>query len=71
MYPNPATSTLFISSLENIEAISIYNVIGQEVMNLKVNASNAVLDVSSFQKGLYIVKTISEGKISSSKFIKE
>ncbi|NHM01204.1 T9SS type A sorting domain-containing protein [Flavobacterium difficile] len=71
MYPNPATSTLFISSLENIEAISIYNVIGQEVMNLKVNDSNAVLDVSSFQKGLYIVKTISAGKISSSKFIKE
>lgn len=71
MYPNPARSTLFISSLENIETVSVYNVIGQEVMNLKVNDSNAVLDVSSFQKGLYIVKTISEGKISSSKFIKE
>lgn len=71
MYPNPATSTLLISSFENIEAISVYNVIGQEVMNLKVNASNAVLNVSNFQKGLYIVKTISAGKISSSKFIKE
>lgn len=71
MYPNPATSTLFISSLENIESVSVYNVIGQEVLNLKVNASNTVLDVSNFQKGVYMVKTVSEGKISSSKFIKE
>jgi hypothetical protein len=71
MYPNPVSSSLSISSLENLDTISIYNVIGQEVMNLKVNDSNVVINVSNFQNGIYIVKAFSEGKVSTSKFIKE
>lgn len=71
MYPNPVTSSLSISSLENFETISIYNVIGQEVLNLKVNDSNVLINVSNFQNGIYIVKAFSEGKVSTSKFIKE
>lgn len=71
MYPNPVTSSLSISSVEKIDAILIYNVIGQEVMNLKVNNTNAVINVSNFQNGIYIVKAFSEGKVSTSKFIKE
>ncbi len=71
MYPNPVSSSLSINSLENIDAISIYNVIGQEVMNLKVNDANVVINVSGFQNGIYIVKAFSEGKVSTSKFIKE
>ena len=71
MYPNPVSSSLSISSVENLDAISIYNVIGQEVMNLKINDTNAVINVSNFQNGIYIVKAFSEGKVSTSKFIKE
>lgn len=71
MYPNPVSSSLSISSVEKFDTISIYNVIGQEVMNLKVNNTNAVINVSNFQNGIYIVKAFSEGKVSTSKFIKE
>lgn len=71
MYPNPVSSSLSISSLENLDAISIYNVIGQEVMKLNINDSNVVINVSNFQNGIYIVKAYSEGKVSTSKFIKE
>ena len=71
MYPNPVSSSLSISSLENLNEISICNVVGQEVMSLKVNDTNAVINVSNFQNGIYIVKAFSEGKVSTSKFIKE
>lgn len=71
MYPNPVSSSLSISSVGILETISIYNVIGQEVMNLKINDTNAVINVSNFQNGIYIVKAFSEGKVSTSKFIKE
>lgn len=71
MYPNPVSSTLSISSIDTLETISIFNVIGQEVMNLKVNDTNTIINVSNFQNGIYIIKTFSEGKVSTSKFIKE
>lgn len=71
MYPNPVSTSLTINSKEKLDTLSVYNVIGQEVLNLKVNATNAVLNVSNLQNGIYIVKAISEGKVSTSKFIKE
>jgi hypothetical protein len=71
MYPNPVSSSLSISSLEKLDKISIINVVGQEVMSLKINNTNVIINVSNFQNGIYIVKAFSEGKVSTSKFIKE
>lgn len=71
MFPNPVTSVLSINSMDTLEAISIYNIIGQEVMNLRVNANNTTINVSNLENGIYIIKTFSEGKVSTSKFIKE
>jgi hypothetical protein len=62
---------LTISSANKMDAISVYNVVGQEVMNVNVNADNTVLNVSGLQDGIYLVKVISEGKVSTSKFIKQ
>lgn len=71
MYPNPVSSSLSINSVEKLDTISIYNVIGQEVLNLKVNDTNTIINVSNFENGIYIIKTFSEGKVSTTKFIKE
>lgn len=71
MYPNPVSSSLSINSVEKLDAILIYNVIGQEVLNLKVNDTNTIINVSNFENGIYIIKTFSEGKVSTTKFIKE
>jgi hypothetical protein len=54
-----------------MDAITVYSVVGQEVMNVNVNADNTVLNVSGLQDGIYLVKVISEGKVSTSKFIKQ
>lgn len=71
MYPNPASNMLIITSAHKMDAILVYNVIGQEVMNVIVNDDNKEINVSSLEDGIYLVKVISEGKVSTSKFIKE
>lgn len=63
VYPNPAADVLYLEGIEN-EMISIYDAMGRLVMQ-QVYTEN--LDVSSFAKGVYAVKT-EKGIV---KFIKE
>ena len=71
MYPNPTSNMLTISSANKMDTISVYNVVGQEVMNVNVNTDNTVLNVSGLQDGIYLVNVTSEGKVTTSKFIKQ
>jgi hypothetical protein len=71
LYPNPTTNVLNIESEGTIQNIAIFNVLGQEVVNKSTNESSIRLDVSGLNAGVYLVKTIIDGKVSSTKFIKE
>lgn len=71
LYPNPTSSVLNIESVGNIQTIAIYNVLGQEVMNRETNGSSVSLDVSGLNAGIYVVKTMIDENVSSTKFIKE
>ena len=71
LYPNPTASTLNIEALANIQSIAIYNIIGQEVMTKEANSSTISLDVSGLNSGVYVIKTMIDGNVSSTKFIKE
>ena len=71
MYPNPASSELNIESKGAIDAISITNMLGQEVAS-KVTANNVeVIDISNLQSGMYIVKIASEGNNATQRFVKK
>lgn len=71
LYPNPTSNVLNIESVGTIQNIAIFNVLGQEVVNKSTNESSIRLDVSGLNAGVYVVKTIIDGKVSSTKFIKE
>jgi len=71
MYPNPATNVLNIESSTSIEKVTVYNVLGQQVISEIPNKALVTLDVSALQVGVYVVKTTIDGNVSSSKFIKE
>ena len=71
MYPNPANNVLNIEAKANIENVSIYNLLGQEIISKSVNNSTATLDISNLQVGVYVVKSSIDGKIASSRLIKE
>jgi endoglucanase len=71
MYPNPASTVLTIAAQEDIEKVSVLNLLGQEVISATPNNEVVTLDVASLQTGIYVVKTNINGVISSTKFIKE
>ena len=71
VYPNPATSNITIEANSAIERVSVYNILGQEVLSKSPKANNTTLDISNLQKGTYLVKTTSEGKTETTKLIKK
>ena len=71
MYPNPATNILNIEAQSSIENISVYNLLGQEVLKVTPKSTNTQsVDVSSLQSGVYVVKLNSNGSVTSKRFIK-
>lgn len=71
MYPNPANNVLNIDAKSSIENVSIYNLLGQEVMSETVNKQSTSLNIANLQSGVYVVKTAIDGNIASSKFVKQ
>ena len=71
IYPNPASNQLTIEANETIQKVSIYNLIGQEVLTKNPKSNKTILQINELPKGVYVVSTTIEGKDSTSKFIKE
>ena len=61
VYPNPVENTLNVSAAVVIDAVSIFDLTGREVMRAKPNATAFSLDVADLNKGLYLV-TVKAGK---------
>jgi len=70
MYPNPANTLVTIDAKNSIDSVSVFNLLGQEVMKATPNAVQATLDITNLNAGVYLVKTTSEGKSSTSRLIK-
>lgn len=73
-YPNPASETVHLESIENIESIKVYNMMSQEVLNhlpLDNNMSTIELNVSNLESGTYFMEVNSDNKVGVYKFIKE
>ena len=67
IYPNPTDNTLFISGNESPIVVSIYNVLGKEVLSIK-NTNN--INVQALPSGVYVIR-ISDGVGQTNrKFIK-
>lgn len=71
MYPNPVKNTLTIEAKSTIQKVSIYNVLGQEVLTASPKSNSATLQTSELNRGVYMVNTQVDGAISTSKIIKE
>lgn len=71
MYPNPVKNTLTIEANANIDTVSVYNILGQEVLKSSPKSNTATLQTNELQKGVYMVTTEIEGKLSTSKVVKE
>lgn len=56
-FPNPAKDQVTVSSaIDGIVQIAVFDVLGNQVANLRPNALNTTVDVSGFARGLYILQ---------------
>jgi hypothetical protein len=68
LFPNPTTTTfkVDISNTLELKEVTIFNVLGKQV--LKSRSSS--IDISSFQKGIYFTKIITNKGFITKKLIK-
>ena len=71
LYPTIVKEALNFNSQKNVEAIAVYNLLGQEVYKGMPNANSSSINLSSLRPGVYLVKVTAEGLIGSYKIIKE
>jgi hypothetical protein len=69
-YPNPVQDKLNLRAQDNIENVSVYNMLGQEVMRQAPNKNNAEVNMSSLQTGSYFVKVTINGITETKQIIK-
>lgn len=70
VYPNPASTELTIDSANDINNISVINMLGQEVFSRKVSSTLETINISNLQSGIYMVKVDADNGSSTQKFTK-
>lgn len=71
MYPNPVENTLTLKALNAIDAVSVYNMLGQEVMKSTPSATQVQLDMTQLPVGTYVVKVQAGSQLGSYSLIKQ
>ncbi len=69
VYPNPVKDILNIRTEGKVQNVAIYNMIGQKINSVKTSSEK--VDVSNLAKGIYVIQFTVDGKIQSTKFVKE
>ncbi len=70
LYPNPVSDNLNVKAQNTIENISVYNMLGQEVMRQMPNKMDAKVDMTALQTGTYFVKVTINGTTETKRIIK-
>ncbi|MEO0405229.1 MAG: T9SS type A sorting domain-containing protein, partial [Bacteroidota bacterium] len=71
LFPNPATAELNLTADTQMDFVTIYNVVGEQVLNQQVNASREVINIDALSAGVYVVEVTAGNVVSTLRFIKE
>ena len=69
-YPNPTNGLLSLKSVNNIETVSIFNMLGQRVMDSKIGATSSELNISNLKTGTYLMQVTVDGQIGTFRVLK-
>lgn len=71
VYPNPSKVEWNIKANgQIINSIEVFDVLGKQVVILKPNATDVVIDASTLNKGIYLAKVVSGNSIKTIKLVK-
>ena len=73
VYPNPSSTmiTVFGKTFTGNRDVEVYDILGQLRLHQSVNNTQKDIDISSLNKGIYMVKVLSGNKSSAKKLIKQ
>lgn len=71
VYPNPVKDLLHVNATQNITNVAVYNLIGQQVLLMNMNANKGQVDMSQLATGTYLVKVNTADAVKTIKVIKE
>ncbi|CDF81249.1 propeptide, peptidase M4/M36 [Formosa agariphila KMM 3901] len=69
IYPNPANDVISFKNINNTHQITIYNMMGQQVLKHSIDRANNSVNVSNLSKGMYVVSF--KDSATNFKFIKQ
>jgi hypothetical protein len=71
-YPNPSENRVTISSkFKIINTVTLYDVLGKEVLTLQPNGLSTMIDISNFATGMYIAKISTGSGATNLRLMKE
>lgn len=72
VYPNPASDAWTISTPNNtIKTVEVFNVLGKQVISMRVNDNITNVPVTSLASGIYLAKVTTEAGTKTIKLIRE
>lgn len=69
-HPNPVKDKLNLKYTSDITSVSVFDLLGQKVIEKEINATEAVLDIQPLADGAYIVNVNAGGNAKTIKIIK-
>ncbi|NGX84282.1 GEVED domain-containing protein [Aequorivita sp. KMM 9714] len=69
-YPNPTSDMLSLNSANNIESVTIYNMLGQKVLSTNIDATTSEISLAGLNTGTYILEVTVKGQIGTYRVIK-
>ena len=69
-YPNPTNDLLNLKANSNIEAVSLYNLLGQKVIDVKVGAVSSQISLGDLATGTYLMQVTVDGQIGTYRITK-
>jgi hypothetical protein len=70
-YPNPVKNILNLSYTQEMSDVAVFNLLGQQVLSKKVNATESQIDMSNLPQGTYLVKVTVDNQVKTIKVMKQ
>ncbi|MEM1216922.1 MAG: T9SS type A sorting domain-containing protein [Bacteroidota bacterium] len=70
-FPNPVQDVINLRAQDELEAISILNLSGQEVLSRNLNSTHEAVDIANLPAGMYVMRVIVDGQEGVAKLIKQ
>lgn len=70
-YPNPVKDILNLDYIQDISSVTVFNLLGQQMLSRQINANKGQLDMSGLAAGSYLVKVMAGDQSKTIKVIKQ